>query len=49
MVAGQQGELEIVELLLEAGADKAMKDNRGRTAFDITDEACHHGVAALLR
>jgi ankyrin repeat protein len=49
MIAGQQGDLDMVELLLGAGADRTVKDNRGRTAFEITDEACHHGVAALLR
>lgn len=49
MIAGQQGDLDMVEILLDAGADRTVTDNRGRTAFDITDEACHHGVAALLR
>jgi ankyrin repeat protein len=49
MHAGEHGALEAVELLLEAGADKTFRDARDRTAFDITDEACHHGVAALLR
>ena len=34
--------------LLDAGADKSLKDNRGKTAFDIADEAGHLDVKKVL-
>jgi ankyrin repeat protein len=34
MAAAGSGSVEVVELLLDRGADRALKDNAGKTAFD---------------
>jgi ankyrin repeat protein len=38
MSAARNGSLDIVELLLKAGADPNLKNNRGKTAADLTEE-----------
>jgi ankyrin repeat protein len=44
--AGRYGHRALVERLLAAGADPAVKDDRGRTAADYAHE--HPAIAALL-
>ena len=39
----------VVALLLEAGADKALVDNEGRTALWHAEKSGNGAVAALLR
>ena len=43
--AAKKGYLPVVVALLEAGADYASRDGRGRTALDVAAPAC----AAVLR
>lgn len=47
--AAKGNEKEIVELLLELNADKSMKDNDGKTAYDHAVELGHTDIAELLR
>ena len=35
-VAAQQGAIDVIQLLLERGANKKAKDERDRTPFDLT-------------
>jgi ankyrin repeat protein len=37
-----------VQLLLQRGANKALKDDRGKTAADIARELGHKEVVAVL-
>ena len=46
--AAYKGRLEVVRLLLESGADRAAKDNKGATAYDCTNAYKHPAVATLL-
>ncbi len=48
MWAAGQGQAKTVKFLLGVGADKSLKDNRGKTAFDIADEAGHLDVKKAL-
>ncbi len=48
MWAAGQGHAQTVKFLLSAGADKSLKDNRGKTAYDIADEAGHLDVKKAL-
>ncbi len=48
MWAAGQGQAKSVKYLLESGADPALKDNRGKTAIDIADEAGHLDVRKVL-
>lgn len=47
MLAARKGLAEICSILLEAGADSALKDAKGRTALEIA-EALHHFDAARV-
>jgi ankyrin repeat protein len=46
MAAAGSGSVEVVELLLDGGADRALKDDAGKTALDYVAVAETKGVAA---
>jgi ankyrin repeat protein len=48
-VSAYNGLLGIVELLLERGADTSIKDDDGRTAYQLALRQGHRKVADLLR
>jgi uncharacterized protein len=48
MLAAAQGEEEVVALLLEHGADPALRDRQGRTAADWAAAQGHQDLAARL-
>jgi ankyrin repeat protein len=48
MWAAGSGQKDAVEMLLRRGANKALKDDRGKTAADIARELGHKEVVALL-
>ena len=43
------GKIQVVEALLNAGADKAVKDKWGKTALDKAQEKNHTAIVKLLR
>jgi uncharacterized protein len=49
MVAAEEGNLEIVRLLLAAGADKELANSHGLKAFDFALRSGHQLVADLLK
>ena len=49
MWAAGYGKTETVELLLARGADRSLKDDRGKTAEEIAAGAGHPDVAAILK
>ena len=49
MWAGQAGNEEVAQLLLDAGAKKGVKNRKGETAADVAEEAGHKKLAKLLR
>jgi ankyrin repeat protein len=48
MWAAGQGQESTTKLLLEHGADAALRDDRGKTAADIAREAQHPEVLRIL-
>lgn len=46
--AAKQGHLEIVQLLLAAGAQRAMKNDQGKPAAELAKEHGHTEIASLL-
>jgi hypothetical protein len=48
MLAAARGDTACVALLLEHGADPALRDPQGRTAADWARAHGHHGLAARL-
>jgi len=48
MWAAGSGQKDTVQLLLQRGANKGLKDDRGKTAADIARELGHKGVLAVL-
>ena len=46
--AARAGHAAIVQLLLAAGADPALRDGAGKTALEVAGEAGHAGVVELL-
>ena len=48
MWAAGSGQKDTVQLLLQRGANKALKDDRGKTAADIARELGHKEVVAVL-
>jgi ankyrin repeat protein len=49
MWAAPYGQVAMVNYLLEQGADKNAKDNRGQTALDLAREAKQDAVVPLLQ
>jgi ankyrin repeat protein len=49
MWAAGQGHIESVRLLVNKGANKGLKDDRGLTALDMAQEAGHAAIVPLLR
>jgi ankyrin repeat protein len=49
MWAAPYGQVAMVNFLLEQGADKNAKDNRGQTALDLAREAKQDAVFPLLQ
>jgi ankyrin repeat protein len=49
MCAAAYGHDGTVQLLLQRGADPALRDNRGKTAADMAAEGRHAATLALLR
>ena len=47
--AALHGKIQVVEALLNAGADKAVKDEDGRTALDLAQYNNHPAIVKLLR
>jgi hypothetical protein len=47
--AASLGNLEIVEVLIQNGADHTVKNDNGKTARDLAQEANHKDIAAKLR
>ena len=43
------GKIQVVEALLNAGADKALKSNAGETALDEAQEKNYPAIVKLLR
>ena len=48
-LAAYNGKIQVVEALLNAGADKAVKGNDGMTALDEAQEKNHTAIVKLLR
>jgi len=48
-MAANEGHEGCVRLLVEAGADKSIKDNGGKTALDIATRRGHTAIQAILR
>ena len=44
----QEGQVEVVQCLLQFGADMKARDKKGRTAGDIAKDARHWECAELL-
>ena len=51
--AAEYGKIQVVEALLNAGADKALKPTagyyEGKTAFDLAQQGGHPAIVKLLR
>ena len=47
--AAYMGKIQVVEALLNAGADKAVKGNDGMTALDEAQQKNHPAIVKLLR
>jgi ankyrin repeat protein len=49
MIAAVNGHVDIVKMLLEAGADPRKENKDGKRALELAEEAGQPGVVALLR
>jgi ankyrin repeat protein len=49
MYAAERGRVEAVQTLLEDGADRTIRDNTGRTAYDHAVEQEYPEVVAILQ
>ena len=47
--AARNGEIQVVEALLNAGADKALKGYEGKTALEKAEKMNHPAIVKLLR
>lgn len=48
IAASKEGQIAVIELLLEAGANKEAKGKMQKTALDFANDNSHTGVVALL-
>lgn len=48
IAAASWGQTEVVKRLLDAGADKSVRNEKGKTALDIAREKRHTQIVALL-
>ena len=48
-VAAENGHLDVVRALLNAGADKTIADKNGRKPIDVAGRRGHDAIVALLR
>ena len=48
-LAANEGKIQVVEALLNAGADKAVKKKNGKTALDEAQRKNHPAIVKLLR
>jgi hypothetical protein len=48
-IAAYKGRSDVVECLINAGADPRIKDKQMNTAADVAESEKHHGIAAYLR
>lgn len=49
MMGAKNNAMDTVKLLLEHGADKSIKDNNGKTAYDLAVENGNMDIAELLK
>jgi ankyrin repeat protein len=49
MGSGEQGHVEVVRFLLQSGADKTLKNNRGKTAVQIAQAKGQKEVVKILK
>jgi ankyrin repeat protein len=49
MWSGELGQMEVVRFLLQSGADKSLKNNRGKTAVEIAEAKGQKEVVKILR
>ena len=49
IVAAQNNQIEIAQLLLDRGASKSITDGSGKTAYDYAVEKGYEEIARLLR
>ncbi len=49
MWAAARGHVEVLKLLLEAGADLNARTRKGRTAIEIGAQEGHHDIVEVLR
>ena len=49
MWSGKKGRVEVVRFLLQSGADKSLKNHRGKTAVEIAQAKGQKEVAKILK
>jgi uncharacterized protein len=49
MIASQEGKMDVVKTLLNAGADRTLRNKKRETAVDIAVASGHLGIAQLLK
>ena len=49
MLASHEGRIEVVQLLLEKGADVNVKEKTGKTALSMASSKGHENVVKLLK
>jgi ankyrin repeat protein len=49
MIASQEGQVDIVKALLDAGADRTLRNKKRETAIDVAVASGHAEIARLLK